>query len=361
MIEYENLRKSNQVFFEEFRESFDTFLQSGWYVLGQSVSDFEVNFASFCNAKYCIGVASGLDALILAIKAFDFPKGSEIIVPSNTYIATIMAIVKNGFVPVLVEPNIRTYNIDVEKIEEKVTPKTVAILVVHLYGKVCDMESVGRISEQYNLKVIEDCAQAHGAKFCDQKAGSFGIGCFSFYPTKNLGALGDAGAVTCNDFDFSNKIKSLRNYGSAKKYYNDDLGYNSRLDEIQAGFLSVKLNMLDKITDHKRHLASLYLANLNHNFVKPSVDDGYFDVYHIFNIRHVNRDSLRKYLLKNNIGSEIHYPRSPSNQKALATTLQGVYPISEEIHSTTLSLPISYYHTEADVLEVCEVMNAWAS
>lgn len=236
MIEYENLKKVNEKLFDRYRESFDEFIKSGWYVLGKNVSKFEEEFANFCTTDYSVGVASGLDALILAIDAFDFPKNSEIIVPSNTYIATILAIVRNGFKPILVEPDIKTYNIDASKIEEKITEKTKAIIVVHLYGKTCEMDRVVDISKKYDLEIIEDCAQAHGAKFRGKKVGSFGVGCFSFYPTKNLGALGDGGAITCHDKTYFVKLKSLRNYGSSLKYYNDDLGYNSRLDEIQAGF-----------------------------------------------------------------------------------------------------------------------------
>lgn len=359
MIEYENLKKSNQALFSEFHEIFEDFLNSGWFILGDRVDDFEKKFADFCMTKYCIGVASGLDALILAIDAYNFPKGSEIIVPSNTYIATIMAIVKNGFKPVFVEPDIRTYNIDPKKIEENINSTTVAILAVHLYGKMCDMSSIMQIAETYNLKVIEDAAQAHGARYKNKISGSFGIGCFSFYPTKNLGALGDAGAITCSDKELCEKFKSLRNYGSSKKYYNDYLGYNSRLDEIQAGFLSKKLDILDKITNHKRKLANIYFKNLNDNFIKPLTHDDYFDVYHIFNVRTPNRDNLRQYLQKNKIGTEIHYPVAPINQKFMSNIVQGKYPISDEIHSTTLSLPISYFHTEKDVLKVCEVMNSW--
>lgn len=357
MIEYENLQKVNEKLFDKYKDSFDKFIKSGWYVLGDEVSKFEYNFAKYCNANYCIGVASGLDALILAIDAFNFPKNSEIIVPSNTYIATILSIVRNGFKPVLVEPDINTYNIDVNKIEEKITDNTKAILVVHLYGKACDMGKINHIANQYDLRVIEDCAQAHGAKYKNQKIGSFGIGCFSFYPTKNLGALGDAGAIICNNKDYKNKIKSLRNYGSNVKYYNDDLGYNSRLDEIQAGFLSIKLKVLDSITEHKRELANIYLENLDDKFIKPVVDNDYFDVYHIFNIRCKKRDELKNYLLENNIKTEIHYPLAPNKQKSMKDFISGEFPISEEIHNTTLSLPISYCHTKIDVLKVCEVIN----
>jgi dTDP-4-amino-4,6-dideoxygalactose transaminase len=357
MIEYENLQKVNEKLFDKYKESFDVFMKSGWYILGSQVNKFEKEFAEFSTTNYCVGLASGLDALILAIDAFDFPKKSEIIVPSNTYIATIMAIVRNGFKPVLVEPNISTYNIDSMKIEEKITNKTKAILVVHLYGKACEMDKISEIAMKYDLKIIEDCAQAHGAKFKNQKVGTFGVGCFSFYPTKNLGALGDAGAIICDDENYAKKIKALRNYGSSTKYYNDVLGYNSRLDEVQAGFLSIKLQILNEITNHKRELAKIYMDKLNDNFIKPVVDTDYFDVYHIFNIRHSKRDEVKEYLLKNDIKTEIHYPLAPHKQKAMQGIIDGDYPISEEIHNTTLSLPISYFHVKDDILKVCEVLN----
>jgi len=359
MIEFENLRKVNEKLFDKYQNCFDRFIRSGWYVLGSQVNQFEGEFSRFCSTNYCVGVASGLDALILAIDAFDFPEDSEIIVPSNTYIATILAIVRNGFKPILVEPDINTYNIDASKIDAKITKNTKAILVVHLYGKACEMDKIVNIAHRHDLKIIEDCAQAHGAKFKGKKVGSFGVGCFSFYPTKNLGALGDGGAITCNDGKYKDKIKSLRNYGSGTKYYNDDLGYNSRLDEIQAGFLSIKLEILDDITKHKMELATIYLENLSDDFIKPIVDDNYFDVYHIFNIRHNKRDELKEYLLKNGIKTEIHYPLTPNKQKSMIEYVQGEYPISEEIHRTTLSLPISYFHSEEDILKVCEIANKW--
>ncbi|OUT13780.1 aminotransferase [Campylobacter concisus] len=359
MIEYENLRLANEKLFNKYKESFNDFLNSGWFILGDQVKKFEENFASFCNVKHCIGVASGLDALILAIDACNFPKNSEIIVPSNTYIATILAIVRNGFKPILVEPDINTYNIDPNRIEEKITKNTRAIIVVHLYGKACDMDKICSIANQYDLKIIEDVAQAHGAKFKDKMVGGFGIGCFSFYPTKNLGALGDAGAITTNDENLAKIFRSLRNYGSAIKYYNDELGYNSRLDEIQAGFLSAKLEILDDITDHKRELAKIYLENLDDRFIKPVVDKDYFDVYHVFNVRHKNRDELKSYLLENGVKTEIHYPLAPHRQRSMRGIIEGQYPISEEIHNTTLSLPISYFHKKEDILKICDIMNGW--
>ena len=361
MIEYENLRLVNEKLFDKYKDSFDKFLNSGWFVLGGQVAQFEEDFARFNSTKHCIGVASGLDALILAIDAFKFPKNSEIIVPSNTYIATILAIVRNGFKPILVEPDINTYNIDPTKIEEKINKSTKAILVVHLYGKACDMDPIIDIAKKYDLKIIEDVAQAHGAKYKGKLVGSFGVGCFSFYPTKNLGALGDAGAITTDDDNLAKIFRSLRNYGSDKKYYNDELGYNSRLDEIQAGFLSVKLEILDDITNHKRELAKIYLENLDNRFIKPIVDEDYFDVYHIFNIRHKKRDELKTYLFENGIKTEIHYPLAPQKQKAMQGIIEAEYPISEEIHNTTLSLPISYFHTKEDIIKVCQVMNRWLS
>ena len=217
MIEYENLKKVNEKLFDKYNNCFNEFIESGWYILGGQVDKFESEFSRFIGTNHCIGVASGLDALILAIDAFDFPCGSEIIVPSNSYIAAILAIVRNGYTPILVEPDIATYNIDPSLIEDKITEDTVAILVVHLYGKSCEMDRISQIASMFGLEVIEDCAQAHGAEFKSQKVGSFGVGCFSFYPTKNLGALGDAGAITCNNQQYSNKIKSLRNYGSSKR------------------------------------------------------------------------------------------------------------------------------------------------
>jgi dTDP-4-amino-4,6-dideoxygalactose transaminase len=359
IIDYENLALLNAPFFEEYTKVFDETLKSGWYILGKCVETFEKEFALFNKSNHCIGVASGLDAITLSIKAFDFDAGSEIIVPSNTYIATILSVLQNNMKPILVEPSLATYNIDPEKIEAAITKKTKAIVIVHLYGKPCNMDPILDICKKYDLKLIEDCAQSHGATYKNKHTGTFGdFGAFSFYPTKNLGALGDAGAVLSNDTELAKNIIKLRNYGSTVKYYNDIVGFNSRLDEIQAAFLSVKLKRLDEINNHKRKLASIYISNLKADFIKPVVDIDYKDVYHIFNIRHEKRDELRNYLLDNNIKTEIHYPVSPSKQKALQGTLSHYdYPISEKIHATTLSLPISYFHTEDQVNRVIEVMN----
>ena len=259
----------------------------------------------------------------------------------------------------MVEPNINTYNIDSNLLERAITKKTVAIVIVHLYGKACDMDPIMDICKTYKLKLIEDCAQAHGAKYKGKRVGTFGdFGAFSFYPTKNLGALGDAGAVLTNDEDLAGKIKMFRNYGSEKKYYNEYIGYNSRLDEIQAGFLSIKLKHLDKINKHKRYLADLYFNKIKGDFVLPEVEKDFFDVYHIFNIRHKDRDNLKNYLLTKGIKTEIHYPVPPHKQKALNRLFGDIeFSVSSLIHATTLSLPISFYHTEQDIMDVCEIMN----
>jgi dTDP-4-amino-4,6-dideoxygalactose transaminase len=358
MIDYENLGTLNKRFEQEFKNKFDDLLKSGWYILGEQVENFEQKFAKYCGANYCIGVASGLDALVLALHAYKFPPQSEVIVPSNTYIATILSILRCNLKPVPVEPDISTYNIDPSKIEEKLSKKTKAIMPVHLYGKACDMEKIMTIAKQHNLAVIEDCAQAHGAMYKKQTVGTFGIGAYSFYPTKNLGALGDAGAIVTNDEKLSELFRTLRNYGSKIKYQNDYVGFNSRLDELQAAFLSVKLNYLNEINLHKRRLAQLYLNELKSDFVKPVVDDDYYDVYHVFNIRHPHRDNLKNFLLKHNIKTDIHYPIPPHKQKAMASILDHErYPVSEEIHQTTLSLPISFGHSTDDICQVIEVIN----
>ncbi|HEY4148103.1 MAG TPA: DegT/DnrJ/EryC1/StrS family aminotransferase [Chitinophagaceae bacterium] len=359
IIEYENLGKVNEPFFNEYRAAFEDVLQSGWYILGDSVKKFEQQYAAYCNSPHCVGVANGLDALALSLKAAGIAPGSEVLVPSNTYIATILAILHNGLKPVLVEPDLATYNIDPARVEERITPNTKAIVVVHLYGKLCDMEAIMAIADRHHLFVLEDCAQAHGAAFKGRKAGSWGhASAHSFYPTKNLGALADAGAITCREEAIKEKLRALRNYGSREKYHNELAGYNSRLGEMQAAFLSIKLQHLDAINTHKRKLAALYLEGLKDDFIKPVVYPGYHDVYHIFNVRHPERNRLKAWLLQQGIQTEIHYPVSPIEQKAMKGLLGSEpTPIAAEIHQTTLSLPVSYFHTEADVCRVLETMN----
>ena len=359
MIEYENLGKVNKKFREELLQTFETVLDSGWFILGKNVSEFENNFAEYVGTRSCVGVGSGLDALTLSIKALNLEKDSEIIVPSNTYIATILAIIHCNLKPVLTEPDINTYNIDPKKIEKKINKNTKAILVVHLYGKSCEMGPIIKVAQKNNLKIIEDCAQSHGAKYKGSVTGSFGdLAAFSFYPTKNLGAFGDAGCVTTSNDNYTHVIKQLRNYGSDIKYQNELAGFNSRMDEMQAAFLNIKLKHLDKINAHKRNLAKIYLDNLKNDFIMPVVDDEFYDIYHIFCIRHPNRDKLKEYLLKNEIKTEIHYPIPPYKQNATRNLWKDeLFPISEEIHNTVLSLPCSYGHREVEIYRVIEVMN----
>ncbi len=263
MIEYENLANSNSAYFSELEAAASRVIRSGWYVLGQEVSAFEQEFAQYVGAKHCIGVANGLDALILSIEALNLPKGSDVLVASNTYIATILAILRAGHQPVLVEPVLETFNMDPALLPEALTSKTRAICVTHLFGKACRMDAIGAFAKAHGLKVIEDCAQSHGAKLAGKMTGTFGdAGCFSFYPTKNLGAVGDAGAIVTDDDELAERLRHLRNYGSKQKYVNEYVGINSRLDEIQAAMLRVKLHHLDEMTQHKRTLAKIYMENL---------------------------------------------------------------------------------------------------
>lgn len=360
MVEYEHLGKVNAPFFEEYRQVFERTLASGWYILGNNVAQFETEFAAYLGVAHCLGVASGFDALMLALKAFSFPPGSEVLVPSNTYIATILAIVQSGLTPVLVEPDIRTYNIDPGRIEEAITSRSRAIMVVHLYGKACDMDPIVALCQRHGLKLIEDCAQSHGAMYRGKKTGTFSdFGAFSFYPTKNLGALGDGGAVTTTSAELAERIRMLRNYGSRTRYANELVGVNSRLGELLAGFLSVKLKKLDDINAHKRSLAAIYSGELKDDFIKPVTHPDYFDVYHIYCVRCPRRDALREHLLKLGIKTDIHYPVSPHRQKAMRGILTGEYPISDEIHATILSLPISFATTASEVRQVCAAMNAF--
>ena len=358
-IEYESLGLVNARFVPGYIDAAEEVIRSGWYILGDKVRQFEAEFAAYNRAAHCIGVASGLDAISLSIAALGLAEGSEVLLPSNTYIATILAVLHQRLRPVLVEPCLGSYNIDPAKIEAVITGNTRALIAVHLYGKPCQMDQIQAICLKHDLKLIEDCAQSHGATFCGQKTGTFGdFGAFSFYPTKNLGALGDGGAVLCQSPEFASQIQRLRNYGSTEKYRNEVVGYNSRLDEIQAAFLSVKLKHLDEINAHKRNLAAIYFAKLRAGFVLPEVRPESFDVYHIFNVRHERRDALRAYLLENGIKTEIHYPIAPMEQGALRGLYRSEeYPISAEIHRTTLSLPISFGHTEEQVERVAEVMN----
>ena len=359
MIEYENLKKSNNFFIKKFETTFKKFCNDGKYILSKNVLNFEKKFSNFLSAKYCTGVGNGLDALVMSLKALNLEKGSEVILPANTYYATLLAVLRCNLRPVLVEPDLLTYNIDYKAIEKKLTKKTKVILVVHLYGKSCQMDKILEICNKNNIFLIEDCAQSHGAKFKNKFTGTFGIfGCFSFYPTKNLGCLGDGGAVLTNSYTYDRTIKMLRNYGSIKRYQNEILGINSRLDELQAAFLNLKLNYLNKINKHKIRLATIYNKNLNKKFIKPFKSEDFFDVYYVYTIRHPKRDLLREYLKREKIFTDIHYPVPPYRQKAVSHLFKNKdYPISEEIHKTTLSLPISYMTTIKNVKYICKILN----
>ena len=309
-------------------------------------------------ARHCIGVGNGLDALILSIEALDLPKGSDILVASNTYIATILAIIRAGHHPALVEPDIRTFNINPDMLAGAMTSETRAICVTHLYGKSCRMDRINAFAAEHGLRVVEDCAQSHGAMLHGKKTGTFGdAGCFSFYPTKNLGAVGDAGAIVTDDDELADRLRHLRNYGSKQKYVNRYIGVNSRLDELQAALLRVKLKHLDAMNQHKRALAECYFENLPDWLTLPRRAEEEFDVFHIFAVRYRNRDTFRQYLLDNGVKTEVHYPIPPHKQEAMQGILAGEYPIADEIHATELSLPISYGHQLDDVLRVCDVIN----
>ncbi len=357
MIEYESLARSNSAYMAELEDAAKRVIRSGWYVLGQEVSAFEQEFAQYVGAKHCIGVANGLDALILSIEALNLPKGSDVLVASNTYIATILAIIRAGHKPVLVEPVLETFNMDPAFLPVALTPNTRAICVTHLFGKACRMDAIGAFAKAHGLKLIEDCAQSHGAKLAGKMTGTFGdAGCFSFYPTKNLGAVGDAGAVVTDDDELADRLRHLRNYGSKQKYVNEYAGVNSRLDEIQAAMLRVKLKHLGAMTEHKRALANIYFDELPNSVQKPVVNADEFDVFHIYGIRSPKRNELKQFLLANNVKTEIHYPIAPHKQRAMLGVLSGQYPIAQALHDTELSLPISYGHTAQDIHQICQTI-----
>ena len=361
MIPFLDLKGVNAQYREELLEAFAKVVDSGWYVQGSEHAAFEKDFAEYCGSKYAVGVANGLDALILILRAYKemgiMEDGDEVIVPSNTYIASILAISENNLVPILVEPDINTYLLDSTKIEEKITNKTKAIMPVHLYGQICTMDEINKIAKKYDLKVIEDSAQSHGAYYKSKRSGNLGDASgFSFYPGKNLGALGDGGAVTTNDKKLSETIKALGNYGSHKKYENLYKGINSRLDEIQAAMLRVKLRYLDKEIVKRQAIASYYLENIkNKNVILPTITTN--SVWHLFVIRSNNRDELQKYLLNNGVQTLIHYPLAPHKQEAYKEWKNKKYPISEQIHKEVLSLPISGVQSLENAKEIVRVVN----
>jgi dTDP-4-amino-4,6-dideoxygalactose transaminase len=345
----------------EIRAAFERVYTRSWYIEGEEDKAFEKSFAEFCGTKYCVGTGNGLDSLMLILKALGIHEGDEVIVPSNTYIATALAATYAGAKVVFVEPDIRTYNIDPTKIEEKITSKTKAIMVVHLYGQPADMDPILEIAKRHNLYVVEDSAQAHGAKYKGQRIGSFGIASgFSFYPGKNLGALGDAGAVTTNDKDLADKVRALGNYGSDYKYHHIYKGNNSRLDEMQAAFLSAKLPTLDKVNDNRRANAKKYLEGINNpEITLPYVIPEAEPVWHIFAIRCERRDELEKFLNDKGIGTNKHYPIPMHLQKAYEDLgiNKGELPIAEEISRTQLSIPMYYGMTDGEIQYVIDSIN----
>ena len=345
---------------QEFSEASERVLQSAWYILGKEVTAFEDEYAQFCGTSRCIGLNSGLDALILAIRAIGIGERDEVIVPANTYIATVLGITENGATPIFVEPN-EYYNLDPNKIEASITPKTKAILPVHLYGQACQMDKIMEIAEKHGLFVIEDCAQSHASFFKKKITGSFGtIGCFSFYPTKNLGAFGDAGAIVTNNDDLAEKVSMLRNYGSKVKYYNEIEGVNSRLDEIQAAVLKVRLSDLGELTEERKMIANRSIQGIkNDAIILPQTVDGADHVYHLFVIRSKQRDDLQKHLKNVGIQTQIHYPVPPH----LAECYQhlgykkGDFPITEKYAAESLSLPLYNGMTDEEIDYVIDAVN----
>lgn len=340
-------------------------IKEGWYIHGENCEKFEEEFAAYCGTKHCIAVANGLDALILILRSYKelglISDGDEIIVPANTFIASILAISANNLTPVLVEPDINTYCIDPQKIEENITRKTRAIMAVHLYGRVCDMRSINEIASKYNLKVIEDSAQAHGALYNMKRSGNLGNASgFSFYPGKNLGCLGDGGAVTTNDEELAEVLRALANYGSETKYVNKYKGINSRLDEIQAAILRIKLLKLDIDNQGRRAISWYYRNNIKHqDIVLPEIADEKQHVWHIFAIRCSKRDLLQQYLKDKGIQTLIHYPIPPHKQEAYKEWNHLSFPVTEQIHREELSLPLSPVMTSSEMQYVIEMVNSW--
>jgi dTDP-4-amino-4,6-dideoxygalactose transaminase len=368
-VQFLDLKKINQQHQEEISNAMKRVLDSGWYVLGQEVKNFEDSFAKYCGAKHCVGVANGLDALVLIIKGYKelglMQDGDEIIVPANTYIASILAISACGLNPILVEPEIETYNINPNLIEEKITKKTKGIMMVHLYGRCAKVNEINAIAKKYNLKLIEDSAQSHGAIYNQKRVGSIGDASgFSFYPGKNLGALGDGGCVTTNNEQLAEVVRIIGNYGSKEKYNNFYKGINSRLDEMQAAILRVKLKYLDEENEQRRKVAEFYYKNItNSKIVLPEID---FDkvkrlenVWHLFVIRSKNRNHLQKYLLEKGVQTSIHYPIAPHKQKCYKELEGSNLAITEKIHNEVLSLPISNCMKREELEKVINLLNGF--
>ncbi len=359
---FNRLDRAYERYKEEYLKVCREVLESGWYVLGENVKKFEEEFASFIGAKYCVGVNSGLDALILAFRALGIGHGDEVIVPANTYIASVLGITHNGATPVFVEPD-EFYTVDVEKIEEKITKKTKAILAVHLYGQAACMDKIRELADKYRLYVVEDCAQSHGAIYKGKMTGSWGdVGCFSFYPTKNMGAFGDGGAITTDSAVIADKVMMLRNYGSKQKYYHEIEGFNSRLDEIQAAILRIKLKHYAEIKKERQKIASKYIANIkNNNILLPSVRAEGEHVWHLFVVRVEEREKFINYLKKEGIQVQIHYPVPPHLSGAYRSLgyREGDFPITEEYARTVVSIPLYEGMKAKEVEYVIDVINSY--
>ena len=366
MIKFLDIQKITELYSSEIHSAASRVIDSGWYLLGDELNAFEEEYVSYIGASHCVGVANGLDALRIILRAYIelgvMKEGDEIIVPANTFIASIIAITDNRLIPVFVEPDINTYQIDETKIEAALTSKTKGIMIVHLYGQCAYTEKIGHICKKHNLKLIEDNAQAVGCRFINQVTGSIGdVAGHSFYPGKNLGALGDGGAVTTNDNLLSETLRSLANYGSSEKYIFEYQGYNSRLDEIQAAFLKVKLKGLNKDNERRKEIAKFYLNNIIHpDVVLPLVKDWNAHVFHLFVIRSQRRDELLKHLIENGVQALIHYPVPPHKQKAYDYMNHEVYPITEKIHNEVISLPISQVISDEEASFVVEVVNKFS-
>lgn len=360
-IKFLDLYKVNERFRSDIEARFQSVLDSGWYLQGKENERFCKDFAAYCGTKYALGVANGLDALNLIIRGYGWGPGDEIIVPANTFIATILAISENGCTPVLVEPDINTYNIDPDKVEAAVTSKTKAIFVVHLYGQAVQMEKIWQIAEKYGLKIVEDAAQAHGAFYQGRRTGNLGDAAgFSFYPGKNLGAFGDAGGITTNDAELYERCKAIANYGSDRKYHHIYKGVNSRLDEIQAAILDVKLKHLDEDNDRRQQIAARYRNEIkNPAIILPRTYDESAHVWHIFAIRTKNRDMLIRHLEAKGIQTNIHYPMPPHHQGAYKEWVDCSYPITEQIHREVVSLPMSPVMTDEEVGTVIQAVNCY--
>jgi Predicted pyridoxal phosphate-dependent enzyme apparently involved in regulation of cell wall biogenesis len=367
MIKNLDLQQITSKYQDELKEAVNRVVDSGWYLQGKENELFEKNFSTYIGTEYCIGVGNGLDALRLILKAYielgAMSDGDEIIVPANTYIATILAISENGLKPILVEPDILTYQIDANLIENVITQKTKGIMIVHLYGQCAYNETIKMLCNKYNLKLIEDNAQAHGCKYNGKRTGSLGsAAAHSFYPTKNMGAFGDAGAVTTNDKQLADLIRTLANYGSSKKYVFEYIGLNSRLDEIHAAVLNVKLQHIDADNELRKRIAKFYISNINNSdIILPSIKDWDAHVFHIFTIRAKDRDSLQRYLTENGVQTVIHYPIPPHKQRCYSQWNHLHFPITELIHAQELSLPMSPILSIEDARKIVNLINNWTS